>query len=71
MVRVGETKIEVQQVMDDYRAADVDFLTIGQYLQPTLKHAALDRFVTTDEFAAYATVPYTHLRAHESALCLV
>ena len=56
MVGLGETKIEVQQVMDDYRAADVDFLTIGQYLQPTLKHAALDRFVTPDEFAAYATM---------------
>jgi lipoyl synthase len=56
MVGLGETKIEVQQVMDDYRAADVDFLTIGQYLQPTLKHAALDRFLTPDEFAAYATM---------------
>ncbi len=56
MVGLGESKIEVQQVMDDYRAADVDFLTIGQYLQPTLKHAALDRFVTPDEFAAFASM---------------
>lgn len=54
MVGLGESKIEVQQVMDDYRAADVDFLTIGQYLQPTSKHAAIDRFVTPEEFDAYA-----------------
>ena len=54
MVGLGETKIEVQQMMDDYRAADVDFLTIGQYLQPTPKHAAIDKFVTPDEFEAYA-----------------
>ena len=50
----GETREEVAQVMDDLRAADVDFLTIGQYLQPTPKHAALDRFVTPDEFSSYA-----------------
>jgi lipoic acid synthetase len=56
MVGLGESKIEVQQVMDDYRAADVDFLTIGQYLQPTPKHAAIDRFVTPDEFDAYASM---------------
>jgi lipoic acid synthetase len=54
MVGLGETKEEVLQVMDDLRAADVDFLTIGQYLQPTIKHAAVDRFVTPDEFKAYA-----------------
>jgi lipoic acid synthetase len=54
MVGLGETREEVLQVMDDLRAADVDFLTIGQYLQPTLKHAAVDRFVTPDEFASYA-----------------
>lgn len=54
MVGLGETREEVLQVMDDLRAADVDFLTIGQYLQPTLKHAAVDRFVTPDEFKAYA-----------------
>jgi lipoyl synthase len=54
MVGLGETKEEVLQVMDDLRAADVDFLTIGQYLQPTVKHAPVDRFVTPDEFKAYA-----------------
>ena len=50
MVGLGETRGEVLQVMDDLRAADVDFLTIGQYLQPTSRHAAVDRFVTPDEF---------------------
>ena len=53
MVGLGETKDEVLQVMDDMRAADVDFLTIGQYLQPTPRHAAVDRFVTPDEFTDY------------------
>jgi lipoic acid synthetase len=53
MVGLGESREEVLQVMDDLRAADVDFLTIGQYLQPTIKHAAVDRFVTPDEFASY------------------
>ncbi len=53
MVGLGETKEEIYQVMDDLRAADVDFLTIGQYLQPTPKHAPLDRYVTPDEFAEY------------------
>ncbi|MCW2241361.1 lipoyl synthase [Azospirillum canadense] len=56
MVGLGETKEEVGQVMDDLRAADVDFMTIGQYLQPTPKHAAVDRFVTPDEFESYATL---------------
>lgn len=50
MVGLGETKEEVAQVMDDMRAADIDFLTIGQYLQPTAKHAPLDRFWTPEEF---------------------
>ncbi len=50
MVGLGETDAEVGQVMDDARAADVDFLTIGQYLQPTAKHAPVKRFVTPDEF---------------------
>ena len=54
MVGLGETREEVGQVMDDLRAADVDFLTIGQYLQPTPKHAAVDRYVTPDEFESYA-----------------
>jgi len=52
MVGLGESKQEVHQVMDDLRSADVDFLTIGQYLQPTPKHHPLDRFVTPEEFAA-------------------
>ena len=52
MVGLGETTDEVYQVMDDMRAADVDFVTVGQYLQPTPKHAAVDRFVTPDEFSA-------------------
>jgi lipoic acid synthetase len=50
MVGLGETRDEVLQVMDDMRAADVDFLTIGQYLQPTPKHHAVDRFMPPDEF---------------------
>ena len=56
MVGLGEGKAEVQQVMDDLRIADVDFLTIGQYLQPTPKHHPIDRFVTPDEFGSYAGV---------------
>jgi lipoyl synthase len=43
-------------VMDDLRVADVDFITLGQYLQPTVKHAAIDRFVPPDEFADYASM---------------
>jgi lipoic acid synthetase len=58
MVGLGETKEEVLQVMDDLRAADVDFLTIGQYLQPTPKHAAIDRFVTPEEFEALKRAAY-------------
>ncbi len=53
MVGLGEDRQAVLQVMDDMRAADIDFLTIGQYLQPTPKHHAVDRFVTPDEFKAY------------------
>jgi lipoic acid synthetase len=56
MVGLGETRDEVMQVMDDMRSAGVDFLTIGQYLQPTRKHAAVDRFVTPEEFAGYAAI---------------
>jgi lipoic acid synthetase len=51
MVGLGETRDEVLQVMDDMRAADVDFLTIGQYLQPTPKHHPIDRFLPPDEFS--------------------
>jgi lipoyl synthase len=58
MVGLGEDRQSVLQVMDDMRAADVDFLTIGQYLQPTPKHHAIDRFVHPDEFAAYETAAY-------------
>ncbi len=56
MVGLGETKQEVMQVMDDMRSAGIDFLTIGQYLQPTRKHAAVDRYVTPEEFKAYETI---------------
>jgi len=58
MVGLGEERNEVLQLMDDLRAADVDFLTIGQYLQPTRKHHAVERFVTPDEFKAYETIAY-------------
>src|SRR5258708_32844499 len=58
MLGLGEERNEVLQLMDDLRAADVDFLTIGQYLQPTRKHHAVMRFVTPDEFKAYETVAY-------------
>jgi len=53
MVGLGEDRTEVLQVMDDLRAAEVDFLTIGQYLQPTPKHHRVDRFVTPEEFDGY------------------
>ena len=56
MVGLGETREEIAAVMDDLRAARVDFLTIGQYLQPTRKHAAIDRFVTPDEFQSYRRI---------------
>jgi lipoic acid synthetase len=56
MVGLGESKQEVMQVMDDMRSAGVDFLTIGQYLQPTRRHAAVDSFVTPEEFKAYETI---------------
>jgi lipoyl synthase len=56
MVGLGETREEVMQVMDDMRSAGIDFLTIGQYLQPTRRHAPVDRFVTPEEFKAYETI---------------
>ena len=56
MVGLGETKQEIMQVMDDMRSAGVDFLTIGQYLQPTRKHAAVERFVPPEEFEALKTI---------------
>jgi lipoic acid synthetase len=55
MVGLGEDHAEVLQVMDDMRSADVDFMTIGQYLQPTPRHAPIDRFVTPEEFGRYET----------------
>src|SRR5229473_4710916 len=58
MLGLGEERNEILQVMDDLRAADVDFLTIGQYLQPTRKHHPVVRFVPPDEFKAYETIAY-------------
>jgi lipoic acid synthetase len=58
MVGLGETREEVMQVMDDLRSAGVDFLTIGQYLQPTRKHAAIDRFCTPEEFKGLEAIAY-------------
>ncbi|MEP0196001.1 MAG: lipoyl synthase [Nitratireductor sp.] len=59
MVGLGEERAEVLQLMDDLRTADVDFLTIGQYLQPTRKHHPVKKFVTPEEFKSYETVAYT------------
>lgn len=56
MVGLGETRSEVLQIMDDLRSANVDFMTIGQYLQPTLRHAGIDRFITPDEFDEYKKI---------------
>jgi lipoyl synthase len=58
MVGLGEQRSELLQVMDDLRAADVDFLTIGQYLQPTRKHHPIVRFVSPEEFKSYETIAY-------------
>src|SRR6204780_2827260 len=58
MLGLGEERNEVLQVMDDLRAADVDFLTIGQYLQPSRKHHEVVRFVPPDEFEAYETIAF-------------
>ena len=59
MVGLGESRDEVLQLMDDLRSAEVDFLTIGQYLQPTRKHHKVERFVTPDEFKSFETVAYS------------
>jgi lipoic acid synthetase len=59
MVGLGEERNEVLQLMDDLRTADVDFLTIGQYLQPTVKHHPVISFPTPDDFKSYETVAYT------------
>ena len=58
MVGLGETREEVMQVMDDMRSAGVDFITIGQYLQPTRKHAPIDRYWSPEEFKALETVAW-------------
>ncbi len=58
MVGLGEERNEVLQLMDDLRAADVDFITIGQYLAPSKKHHPIIRFVTPDEFKGYETIAY-------------
>jgi len=59
MVGLGEERNEVLQLMDDLRSADVDFMTIGQYLQPTRKHHAVKKFVTPEEFKSYETIGMT------------
>ncbi len=58
MVGLGETKDEIYQVMDDLRSADVDFITIGQYLPPSTKHAKLEKFITPKEFEEYKQMAY-------------
>jgi lipoic acid synthetase len=58
MVGLGEERNEVLQLMDDLRAANVDFITIGQYLQPTRKHHPVVRYVPPDEFKSYETIAY-------------
>ena len=58
MVGLGETKEEIYQVMDDLRCAEVDFLTIGQYLQPTEKHAKLEKFISPQEFSTFSRDAY-------------
>ncbi len=59
MVGLGETRDEILQVMDDLKSADVDFLTIGQYLQPSVKHFPLDRYYTPDEFKELGNIAKT------------
>ena len=59
MLGLGESKEEVLQVMDDLRSADVDFITIGQYLQPTPKHASVEKYVTPEEFKYYEKVAFS------------
>jgi lipoic acid synthetase len=56
MLGLGEARLEVHQVMDDMRSADVDFLTMGQYLQPTPKHAKVEEFVSPQAFDAYGAI---------------
>ena len=56
MTGLGEQRLEVHQVMDDMRSADIDFLTMGQYLQPTPRHAKVEEFTTPQQFGAYAAI---------------
>ena len=56
MVGLGEERLEMHQVMDDMRSADIDFLTVGQYLQPTPRHAKVIEFVTPDTFRSIASI---------------
>ncbi|MFX8180096.1 lipoyl synthase, partial [Acinetobacter baumannii] len=56
MLGLGEERLEIHQVMDDMRSADIDFLTMGQYLQPTPRHAKVAEFVTPQAFNAYAAI---------------
>ncbi|RGP40601.1 Lipoyl synthase [Altererythrobacter insulae] len=56
MLGLGEQRLEVHQVMDDMRSAEIDFMTMGQYLQPTPKHANVEDFVTPDAFKAYGSI---------------
>jgi lipoic acid synthetase len=56
MLGLGEQRLEVHQVMDDMRSAGVDFITMGQYLQPTPRHARVEEFVTPKAFAAYGAI---------------
>ncbi len=58
MVGLGETNDEIYQLMDDLRSAEVDFMTIGQYLQPTPRHAKIDRYVTPEDFDTFKKVGY-------------
>ena len=67
MVGLGEDKNEVNQVMDDMRSADIDFLTIGQYLQPTKKHHKVDRFVEPSEFDLYKKIALSKGFLHVSS----
>ncbi|RTL81398.1 MAG: lipoyl synthase [Hyphomicrobiales bacterium] len=67
MLGLGETRNEVMQVMDDMRSADIDFITLGQYLQPTRKHHPVARFVTPEEFDAYKALAFAKGFAHVAA----
>jgi len=67
MLGLGETRNEIMQVMDDLRSADVDFITLGQYLQPSRKHHPISRFVPPEEFDSYKTIAYAKGFAYVAA----